>query len=97
MYWEGGLEFLWLHWKRSSYFSCSQGTGAVFFRETALTYQHRLESFWPLRTLDFEESDLCPSVDALPKADRTKADLREVCARETRARTIWFWSVRSRI
>ncbi|MBV8779336.1 MAG: hypothetical protein JO258_19240 [Alphaproteobacteria bacterium] len=82
VYWEGGLEFLWLHWKRPDYFSCSQGTGAVFFRQTALTYQHRLESFWPLRTLDFAETDLCPGFDAAATSARTKPDLQAVCRRE---------------
>jgi hypothetical protein len=82
VYWEGGLEFLWFAWKRSNYVSCSQGTGAVFFRDTALEYEHRLKSLWPLRTLDFGESDLCSNFGASQKADRTKADLQSLCARE---------------
>jgi len=82
VYWEGGLEFLWFDWKRSDYISCSQGTGAVFFRDTALEYEHRLKSLWPLRTLDFAESDLCANFGVLQKADRTKADLQSFCAHE---------------
>jgi hypothetical protein len=82
VYWEGGLEFLWFDWKRSDYISCSQGTGAVFFRDTALEYEHRLDSLWPLRTLDFTDSDLCPNLDSSSKPDRTRADLQGLCARE---------------
>jgi hypothetical protein len=82
IYWERGVELLWLRLKRPSYFSCGQGTGAVFFRDTAANFQHRTESFWLLRTADFDDSDLCPSLDRTKKLDRTRDDLKAVCARE---------------
>jgi hypothetical protein len=82
IYWEGGVELLWLRLKRPSYFSCAQGTGAVFFRETAVNFEHRAESFGSLRTLDFDISDLCPSFDQTEKLDRTRENLEAVCARE---------------
>jgi len=82
VYWEGGVELLWLRLKRPSYFSCAQGTGAVFFRDTAVNFEHRAESFGSLRTLDFDISDLCPSLDQTEKLDRTPENLKAVCARE---------------
>lgn len=82
VYWEGGVELLWLGLQRPSYFSCPQGGGAMFFRGTAIAYRHRAESFWRLRTLDFDGTDQCRDLDRVGKAERTRADLREVCRRE---------------
>jgi hypothetical protein len=82
VYWEGGVEMLWLRLKRNSYFSCTQGTGAVFFRGTAVAYRHRAESLWPLRTIDFEENIYCPALQDADTASRTREGLAEVCGRE---------------
>lgn len=82
VYWEGDVRMLWLRLQRPSYFSCTQGTGAVFFRGTAIAYQHRVESFWPLRTLDFHKSIYCPDLEKHQKDSRTRADLQYVCAHE---------------
>lgn len=82
VYWEGGVRMLWLRLERPSYFSCAQGTGSVFFRGTAIAYQHRAESFWPLRTIDFHKSIYCLNLDKERKPSRTRAELKEVCRRE---------------
>jgi hypothetical protein len=82
VYWEGGAEMPWLKLRRSDYFSCEQGTGVVFHRETAMTYKHRLESFWPLRRVDLERRADCRGLDLGQKANRTPAGLRDVCRRE---------------
>jgi hypothetical protein len=80
VYWEGGLEFLWLRLQRPQYFSCEQGTGALFFRQTALEWQRRAGTIWPLRTADFTPGDfLCPSLDERAKSGRTRADLAGFC------------------
>ena len=81
-YWENSTEMLWFRLKRSSYFSCDQGTGVVFRRETAMTYRHRSDSFWPLRTADFTQSKACSSFDKRPKPERTRQGLQELCRRE---------------
>jgi hypothetical protein len=73
---------LWLRLKRASYFSCDQGTGAVFYRATAMAYQHRAESFWPLRTGDFTQLESCASLDTRPKPQRNRAGLQNLCMRE---------------
>ena len=82
VYWESGLEMLWLRLQRASYFSCDQGTGAVFYRATAMAYQHRAESFWPLRTGDFTQLESCASLDTRPKPQRNRAGLQNLCMRE---------------
>ncbi|WP_374572695.1 hypothetical protein [Phenylobacterium sp.] len=44
IYWEGGPEVLWLKLRRPSYYSCLQGAGAMFYRQTATTFHARLEA-----------------------------------------------------
>jgi hypothetical protein len=82
VYWESGTELLWFKLQRPNYFSCEQGTGAVFFRDTALAYRARAETLWPLRTADFGSSYLCPNLNSAAKPHRTRADLQAVCARD---------------
>jgi hypothetical protein len=60
IYWEGDLLVPWFVLKRASYFSCSQGTGALFSRGTALAYQKRYERFAALSTLDIGQELYCP-------------------------------------
>jgi hypothetical protein len=82
VYWEDSVETLWLRLRRPSYFSCDQGTGAVFYRDTATTYQHRADSFWPLRVGDFTQSSACASFDRAQKPQRNRAGLQKLCRRE---------------
>lgn len=82
VYWEDGLNLVWLRLKRASYFSCDQGSGAVFHRETAMAYAHRADSFWPLRTADFIQSSSCAVLDRTPKPERTREGLQKACRRE---------------
>jgi len=81
-YWENSTEMLWFKLRRSSYFSCDQGTGVVFHRETAMTYRERADSFWPLRTTDFTQTKSCSSLDKRPKPERTREGLQKFCRRE---------------
>lgn len=82
VYWDGGIDLLWLGLRRPSYFSCLQGTGALFSRGTALAYEHRRESFRPLRTSDFGLSPFCPGPEEGASAPPGGGDLRRACARE---------------
>jgi hypothetical protein len=82
VYWEHGLEMLWFRMKRGSYFSCDQGTGALFYRQTAMAYRKRGASFWPLRTGDFGPLETCASLDPRPKPQRNRAGLQNLCIRE---------------
>ena len=63
IYWEGDLTIPWFLLRRSSYFSCSQGTGSLFSRETALNYWRRYRSFQPLHTVEFSaDKTFCTSL-----------------------------------
>lgn len=78
VYWNGGVELLWLRLGRPSYYSCTQGAGVMFFRETAVTHQHRGES---LRFDLPQAADRCPHLDDVgPSAMDT--ELRRACIRE---------------
>ena len=82
VYWESGPEMAWFKLKRPSYFSCDQGTGIVFSRETAMAYKHRADSFWPLRTDDFAQLNPCTSLDMRPTPQRNRKGLHDLCFRE---------------
>ena len=88
VYWEGSAEMPWYRLARPSYFSCDQGTGVVFHRETAMAYRHRADSFWPLRTVDFNQAKSCAAFDKRPAPDRTRRGLQQLCRREPGLDTI---------
>ena len=81
VYWEGGAEMLWFGMLRSSYFSCAQGTGAIFFREAAIEFRRRVELFAQLHTRDFDEPD-CRGFAVKSGLGRTREALERVCRRE---------------
>jgi len=88
VYWENSTEMLWFRLKRPSYFSCDQGTGVVFHRETAMAYRHRSDSFWPLRTADFTNTRSCAGFDTSPKPERARQGLERLCRREPALDTV---------
>ncbi len=53
IYWEGDPTVPWILLHRASYFSCSQGTGSLFSRDTALHYQQLYERFRVLNAVEF--------------------------------------------
>src|SRR5205814_831067 len=64
IYWEDSVATPWFLLKRASYFTCDQGAGTLFSRETAVTYQDRYANFQKLQTLDFRQYSFCPLTDA---------------------------------
>lgn len=82
VYWEGSVEMPWLLLKRANYFSCDQGTGIIFHRETAMTYKHRMDSFWPLRLDNLGPSDICHGFGTRENPNRTRIGLQNACRRE---------------
>jgi hypothetical protein len=82
VYWEDNIEMLWLKMRRASYFSCDQGTGVVFYRDIAMTYRHRSESFSSLNVSDFHLSEGCKGFGTPPKPQRDRAGLQKLCRRE---------------
>lgn len=77
VFWDGGIELLWYRLQRPSHFSCLQGSALVFFRDTALTFRDRIESFAFQR---FEGSCNGSMTPRATPPDR--AELAEACRRE---------------
>lgn len=84
IYWESGPELLWFKLRRPSYFSCVQGAGGIFYRDTAVAYQHRLDALKPLMTRDVtgKPNAVC-SFDGMPPTTRpaTPAAIADACKR----------------
>jgi hypothetical protein len=61
IYWDDGVELLWFKLGRPSYYSCLHGSGAMFFKSTAMEYQRRSRGLSVLNTRDFSDSveDMC--------------------------------------
>jgi len=82
VYWEGDVRVPWFILNRPSYFSCPQGTGALFFRGTAINYEHRYESFKRLQTLDFGQEGSCPREENAETAAVNLEGLASICKSE---------------
>jgi hypothetical protein len=82
IYWEGDVAMSWFLLKRASYFSCDQGTGALFSRDTAIAYGARYKEFERLQTLDFRQYSFCPLGGARRTAPLQRAELSRLCTRE---------------
>jgi hypothetical protein len=57
IYWDDGVELFWFKLGRPSYYSCLQGTGAMFYKGTAMEYQRRSDGLSALNTHDFSDRD----------------------------------------
>ena len=84
VYWEGdpGNQLLWFKLRQPSYFSCVQGAGSMFFRQTALEFARRGDglSFLKTRTFSPQSTDQCPGrwlVD--PWGANTASQLAAAC------------------
>jgi hypothetical protein len=62
IYWEDQSPLLWFKLGRPNYYSCLQGAGALFYRDTALEYRRRGNALVGLNTLDFSEKKDGPCV-----------------------------------
>jgi len=82
VYWEGGVELMWLRLHRASYYSCLQGSGVMFYSRTALEYRHRNQVLSTLGTLDFDNrpGSVCPGNMTTSHAGLTEeARIKSVC------------------
>jgi len=82
IYWEGDVATPWFLLKRPSYFSCDQGTGALFSRDTAIAYGERYKDFQKLQTLDFRQYSSCPFTGKRRTTPLRRAELSALCTRE---------------
>lgn len=82
IYWEGDVTAPWFLLKRTSQFSCDQGTGVLFSRGTAIAYEARYRIFARLGTLDFRENSFCPLPSSISKPTVTLKNLTYVCQKQ---------------
>ncbi|WP_158091062.1 hypothetical protein [Marivita geojedonensis] len=57
VYWEDGTDILWFKIRKPSFYSCTQGAGVMFYRDTALEFSRRGEILRNLNTSDFAVDD----------------------------------------
>lgn len=79
IYWEGDLTVPWFLLRRANYFSCSQGTGSMFSRETALRYQHLYSEFQRLDTEAFLPGTYCAPASGPFVYPPEKSQILAVC------------------
>ncbi len=84
IYWEDGVEFLWLDFQIPSYYSVVQGAGALFYRDTALEFYRRGLPLSHLNTTEFipaaEGAPIVHKVDPAATGPISRAQLQAVCA-----------------
>ena len=78
VYWDGGLELLWLRVAHASYYSCPQAAGVIFFRGTALAYAERRESF----QFETVRGEVCNEPGDGPAPTISEDELQRACRRE---------------
>jgi hypothetical protein len=77
VYWDGGVDLVWFGLGRPSYFSCVQGTGVAFYRETAVAFMQRARSF----EFQMHEGE-CMHVMTARATTPSRDDLARACAAE---------------
>jgi hypothetical protein len=82
IYWEDSVAMPWFLLKRASYFTCDQGAGTLFSRETSIAYQNRYAHFQKLQTLDFRQYSFCPLTEARRTLPLQRVHLSTLCAEE---------------
>ena len=76
------MDLFWFKLGRPSYYSCFQGTGAVFYKVTALEFQRRSEGLAALNTHDFSSrtDDICITKPLPSQTSTTSKDqLKRAC------------------
>jgi hypothetical protein len=81
VYWESDPTFVWVKLRRADFYACEQGTGAMFYRGTAMEFAAKSAVMRQLDTADFGDNSqlFCPA-KADPKAFApTASAIRQVC------------------
>jgi hypothetical protein len=82
LYWDDSPEILWFKLGRSSYYSCLQGAGAMFYRGTATDYARRGQALAGLNVHRFrQDSEHVCHQNAPPPSDGPLSieDIRRAC------------------
>jgi hypothetical protein len=81
LYWEGDPAFVWVKLKRSDFYACEQGTGAMFYRGTAMEFAARSAVMRQLDTADFGDNSqlFCPAKANSKAFGPTASAIAQVC------------------
>ena len=83
VYWENGLEILWLKLRQPQYYSCQQRAGTLFYRGQAIEHERRGTALAALNTHDLTHwpEGSCPAAqDSDASGPKDAATVRAVCA-----------------
>lgn len=83
VYWENGLEILWLKLRQPQYYSCQQRAGTLFYRGQAIEHERRGTALAPLNTHDLTHwpEGSCPAPqDPDASGPKDAETVRAVCA-----------------
>ena len=81
-YWEDGVEIMWFKMRQPIYYSCIQGAGVMFYRETAIEHIRLGKIFRNLNTSDFDEKTTKHCLqkgDPLSEGPTTPEQILAVC------------------
>lgn len=82
VYWEDGVRLLWFRLRQPSYYSCYQGAGVMFFRETAMEHARRSTVLRQLDTADFDvkpDGNCPPRLNPDREGPATRKGVEAVC------------------
>ena len=83
VYWENGLEILWIKLRQPQYYSCQQRAGTLFYRDQAIEHERRGTALAALNTHDLTHwpEGSCPApLDPEASGPKDADAVREVCA-----------------
>lgn len=83
VYWENGLQILWLKLRQQQYYSCQQRAGSLFYRGQAIEHERRGTTLAPLNTFDLTHwpEGSCPApLDPEARGPADADAVRDVCA-----------------
>jgi len=80
VYWEHGVSLLWIKLHKTSYYSCLQGSGAMFFAGTASEFQRRRDGLALLNPAGFS-IDTCAIKAESAGNTLSRTQLAAVCHR----------------
>jgi hypothetical protein len=81
LYWEADPTFVWVKLRRSDFYACEQGTGAMFYRGTAMEFAGKSAVMRQLDTADFGDNSqlFCPAKADPGAFGPTASAVRQVC------------------
>jgi hypothetical protein len=83
LYWEGDPSFVWVKLRKPIFYACEQGSGAMFYRGTAMEFARKSADLRQLDTADFGDNAqlYCPAKMNPAAFGPTASAVQQVCRR----------------